>query len=56
MIVVTGATGRTGKMATETLLAKGEKVRAVGETGKSSHRWWSKVRKHSSATWGTWLQ
>jgi uncharacterized protein YbjT (DUF2867 family) len=30
MIVVTGATGRTGKMATETLLAKGEKVRAIG--------------------------
>src|SRR5271154_5769441 len=34
MIVVTGATGRTGKMATETLLAKGEKVRAVGRDGK----------------------
>src|SRR5277367_3558089 len=34
MIVVTGATGRTGKMAAETLLAKGEKVRAVGRDGK----------------------
>ena len=30
MIVVTGATGRTGRRATEALLAKGEKVRVVG--------------------------
>ncbi len=30
MIVVTGATGRTGRAATEALLAKGEKVRVVG--------------------------
>jgi len=34
MIVVTGATGRTGKMATEALLAKGERVRAVGRDAK----------------------
>ncbi len=34
MIVVTGATGRTGRMATETLLARGEKVRAVGRDAK----------------------
>src|SRR5271167_254906 len=34
MIVVTGATGRTGKMATEALLAKGEMVRAVGRDAK----------------------
>ena len=38
MIVVTGATGRTGRRATEMLLAKGEKVRAVGRDRKSSHR------------------
>ncbi len=30
MIIVTGATGRTGRAATEALLAKGEKVRVVG--------------------------
>ena len=30
MIVVTGATGRTGRRVTEVLLAKGEKVRVVG--------------------------
>jgi uncharacterized protein YbjT (DUF2867 family) len=30
MIVVTGATGRTGRRVTEVLLAKGEQVRAIG--------------------------
>jgi uncharacterized protein YbjT (DUF2867 family) len=34
MIVVTGATGRTGRRVTEMLLAKGEKVRAVGRSAK----------------------
>ena len=34
MIVVTGATGRTGRRATELLLAKGEKVRVVGRDAK----------------------
>jgi uncharacterized protein YbjT (DUF2867 family) len=34
MIVVTGATGRTGRAATEALLAKGEKVRVVGRDAK----------------------
>jgi len=34
MIVITGATGNTGKPAAETLLAKGEKVRAVGRDAK----------------------
>jgi uncharacterized protein YbjT (DUF2867 family) len=34
MIVVTGATGRTGRAATEALLAKGEKVRLVGRDAK----------------------
>ncbi len=34
MIVVTGATGRTGRRVTEVLLAKGEKVRAVGRDAK----------------------
>ena len=34
MIVVTGATGRTGRPATEALLAKGEKVRLVGRDAK----------------------
>jgi len=34
MIVVTGATGRTGRRATEMLLAKGEKVRVVGRDAK----------------------
>ena len=34
MIVVTGATGRTGRVAAEALLAKGEKVRVVGRDSK----------------------
>ncbi len=34
MIVVTGATGRTGRAATEALLAKGKKVRVVGRNAK----------------------
>src|ERR1700683_4883492 len=34
MIVVTGATGRTGRAATEALLAKGEKVRLVGRDAR----------------------
>jgi uncharacterized protein YbjT (DUF2867 family) len=34
MIVVTGATGRTGRAATEALLAKGERVRLVGRDAK----------------------
>ncbi|MGP8269384.1 MAG: NmrA family NAD(P)-binding protein [Terracidiphilus sp.] len=34
MIVVTGATGRTGRRITEMLLAKGEKVRVVGRDAK----------------------
>jgi len=34
MIVVTGATGRTGRAAAEALLAKGEKVRVIGRDAK----------------------
>lgn len=34
MIVVTGATGRTGRRVTEVLLAKGEKIRAIGRDAK----------------------
>ncbi|HKM82231.1 MAG TPA: NmrA family NAD(P)-binding protein [Candidatus Acidoferrum sp.] len=34
MIAVIGATGRTGRAATEALLAKGEKVRVVGRDAK----------------------
>ena len=34
MIVVTGATGRTGRRVAEMLLAKGEKVRALGRDTK----------------------
>src|SRR6202030_4466692 len=34
MIIVTGATGRTGKALAEELLAKGEKVRVVGRDAK----------------------
>ena len=34
MIVITGATGHTGKVAAEALLAKGEKVRVVGRDAK----------------------
>jgi uncharacterized protein YbjT (DUF2867 family) len=34
MIVVTGATGRTGSAATKSLLAKGEKVRVVGRSAQ----------------------
>jgi uncharacterized protein YbjT (DUF2867 family) len=34
MIVITGATGRTGATAAKALLAKGEKIRVVGRDGK----------------------
>ena len=34
MIVITGSTGHTGKVAAEALLAKGEKVRVVGRDAK----------------------
>ncbi len=34
MIVITGATGHTGKVAAEALLAKGEKVRVIGRDAK----------------------
>jgi uncharacterized protein YbjT (DUF2867 family) len=34
MIVITGATGNTGKPAAEALLAKGEKVRVIGRDAK----------------------
>jgi uncharacterized protein YbjT (DUF2867 family) len=34
MIVITGATGRTGRVAAEALIAKGEKVRVVGRDAK----------------------
>ena len=34
MIVITGATGNTGKFAAETLLAKGENVRVIGRDAK----------------------
>ena len=34
MIVVTGATGRTGRAATEALLSKGERVRVIGRDAK----------------------
>src|SRR5258708_4913167 len=34
MIVVTGATGRTGRAATEALLSKGETVRGIGRDAK----------------------
>ena len=34
MIVVTGATGRTGRRVTEVLLTQGEKVRAVGRDAR----------------------
>ena len=34
MIVVTGATGRTGKVTAEALLAKGEKVRVLGRDAR----------------------
>jgi uncharacterized protein YbjT (DUF2867 family) len=38
MIVITGATGRTGHVAAESLLAQGEKVRAVGRDAKKLER------------------
>src|SRR6202789_2229816 len=34
MIVITGATGNTGKPAVEALLASGEKVRVIGRDAK----------------------
>ena len=50
MIVITGATGRTGRAATEALLSKGERVRVVGRDGNKMHRSWNWAPKHSSET------
>ena len=35
MYVVTGATGNTGRIIAETLLAKGKKVRAIGRNAET---------------------
>jgi uncharacterized protein YbjT (DUF2867 family) len=37
MYVVTGATGNTGRVIAETLLAKGKKVRAIGRSAEKLH-------------------
>lgn len=38
MIAITGATGHTGRVATETLLAKGERVRVIGRDAAKLER------------------
>ncbi|MFZ0638736.1 MAG: NAD(P)H-binding protein [Candidatus Acidiferrales bacterium] len=38
MIVITGATGNTGSVAADTLLAKGEKIRAIGRDASKLER------------------
>ena len=42
MYVITGATGNTGSVITEKLLAKGEKVRVVGRDAKRLERFTNK--------------
>lgn len=42
MIVITGATGNTGSVAAETLLAKGEKIRVLGRDASKLERFVSK--------------
>ena len=42
MYVITGATGNTGSIITEKLLAKGEKVRVVGRDAKRLERFANK--------------
>lgn len=42
MIVITGATGNTGSVAADSLLAKGEKVRVVGRDASKLERFTSK--------------
>src|SRR5580692_8021219 len=42
MYVVTGATGHTGSVITEKLLAKGEKVRVIGRDAKRLERFTQK--------------
>jgi len=39
MIVITGATGNTGRVAVQALLASGEKVRAIGRQAKKLEPW-----------------
>lgn len=51
MIVVTGATGHTGKPAVEALLARGETVRVIGRDAKKLESFTKRARKRSSATW-----
>ena len=50
MIVITGATGNTGKPAAEALLAKGEKIRVIGRDAKKLEPSFRKAPRPSSAT------
>ena len=50
MIVITGATGNTGKPAAEALLAKGEKVRVIGRDASNSSHSCRRAPRPSSAT------
>jgi uncharacterized protein YbjT (DUF2867 family) len=50
MYVVIGATGHTGSVVAEKLLAKREKVRVVGRDERRLERSSKEVRKHSLGT------
>lgn len=50
MIVITGATGNTGKVAAEALLAKGEKIRVIGRDASKLQPF---VQKGAEAAVGT---
>lgn len=48
MYVITGATGNTGSVVAERLLAEGEKVRVVGRDRSGSNSSRRRVQNHSS--------
>jgi uncharacterized protein YbjT (DUF2867 family) len=48
MYVITGATGNTGSVVAERLLAEGEKVRVVGRDPKRLNDSSRRVQNHSS--------
>jgi uncharacterized protein YbjT (DUF2867 family) len=50
MYVITGATGNTGSLVAEKLLAEGQKVRVVGRDRNGWNDSRRKVQSHSSLT------
>jgi uncharacterized protein YbjT (DUF2867 family) len=56
MFAITGATGNTGKVVAETLLAEGQKVRVIGRRADRLKPFVQKGAEALSAIWRIQLQ